>query len=348
MSLVSPLKTAVKNSTCRVLSTFALPRYVHQGWFPQEVSILMYHAVLHRPLPVADWCFMSSNDFRRQMLYLRRHLNVLSLGEAVARLENGDVNGPAAVITFDDGYQNNYDVAFPILSELRLPATIFLVTSLIDTDDTVWFCRINRAVTRTEHNRLTWNGVDYDLSSPFARAVASANLQDRLKRLTHDSLLVAVDDILWALGVDPTKPIEPGSPYRMLTGSAIETMARSGLIEFGAHSVTHSILTRVSPNRQRREIEQSVRRVAGITNQPCKYFAYPNGRAEDYDRNAVSTLRSLSIGAAVTTRSGSNTSGTPALELKRYGIGAGTPAPVFECTVHHLFDKVRSIASWPS
>ena len=97
-----------------------------------------------------DWCFVDEHSFRMQIEYLKKHFEIISLSEAVGRMEKGEIKRPTAVITFDDGYQNNYDVAFPILCRERIPATIFLTTGLINTNDTVWYCRFNLALSQTQ------------------------------------------------------------------------------------------------------------------------------------------------------------------------------------------------------
>src|SRR5512134_2690195 len=103
----------------------------------------MYHAVLTSPLAVPDWCFLDAGVFREQLEYLARRFEVVSLHEAVRRLKNRMVTRPTAAITFDDGFQSVHDVAFPILKRMGLPATVFVATGLVGTDDTTWYCRLN-------------------------------------------------------------------------------------------------------------------------------------------------------------------------------------------------------------
>src|SRR5688572_1063404 len=123
-----------------------------------RLAILMYHAVIREPLPVPDWCFLAESHFRRHMELLRAHCTVLPLAEALDRLQAGTLRGPTVAITFDDGFQNVHDVAFPILRRLGLPATTFLCTGLVDTDQTLWFCRLHQAMMATRSASLHWHG----------------------------------------------------------------------------------------------------------------------------------------------------------------------------------------------
>ncbi|HWW82070.1 MAG TPA: polysaccharide deacetylase family protein, partial [Vicinamibacterales bacterium] len=258
------------------------------------------------PLPVRDWCFLAVESFREQVAYLHRNFELLSLSEGVRRLENGGPDGPAAVLTFDDGFRSIHDLALPVLEALGVPATVFLTTGFLDTDDTLWFCRLHNALCTTDQSRLVWNGAVFDLGDPETTAGSSRTLQAELKRLPPSRIAEAVDCIVSALGGHPGTPIAEDSPYRILGREQIRAMVRSGLVEFGAHTVSHPILRPLDALERRVEVGQSLAAVQQATGRPCELFAYPNGLAEDYDSATVDLLRELGVRAAVTTIDGSN------------------------------------------
>jgi peptidoglycan/xylan/chitin deacetylase (PgdA/CDA1 family) len=247
------------------------------------------------------------------------------------------------VITFDDGFQNNYDICFPILREAGLPATVFLCTGYLDTGGTLWFCRLNRALANTTHHILEWNGVRFDLRGIDARTDTANVLQEKLKELPHPRLLEELSGIALALGDDPECPMEAGSPYRMLNSKAIADMSSSGTIEFGAHTHTHAILSKVSPQECADEIDRSVDLVSQLTGRPCELFAYPNGRVQDYTLETMRALEASGVRAALTTIVGPNTGETPVMELRRYGIGPNLDMAGFQMKVHHITAKLRRV-----
>jgi hypothetical protein len=81
--------------------------------------------------------------------------------------------------------------------------------------------------------------------------------------------------------------------------------------------------------------------VERLTGRPCRIFSYPNGRACDYSRLAVETLEKSGVATAVTTTPGPNDAKTPALELRRYGVGCDTTADHFQILAHHFLHPFR-------
>jgi peptidoglycan/xylan/chitin deacetylase (PgdA/CDA1 family) len=327
----------------RVSASGFLPRLLDHSRARRAVTILMYHAVARsRPL-VPDWCLLPEPAFVRQMQYVKAHFEVLPLSDAVTRLHDDSITRPTAVITFDDGFQNIHDVAFPVLRRLALPATVFLNTGFVGSDETIWFCRVVRAMTHTDRKTLLWQGRRYSLQDASARRSASVRIQERLKQLRPDDLVGELEQIETRLGRSSGGSAAGDEHWRVLDPASIRRMAASGLIEFGAHTDTHAILTRVGPDRARREIERSIRMTSDLTGRPCDLFAYPNGTVHDYDAGTTALLRDLGIRAAVTTIPGLNTTKTPPLELHRDGIGGDHRLLTFQANIHHARQHLRVV-----
>jgi hypothetical protein len=299
-----------------------------------KLIILMYHGVIRTPLKVYNWCFVDELSFRSQMKYIKSYFEVIPLSRAAERLRSGKIDGPIVAITFDDGLQNNYDVAFPILRESGLPATIFLTTGLVNTNDTLWYCRLNLALSETNKSSFVWNGCSFDCSLPGSKTKAASMIVDTLKKLPHPKLLAEIRKIILDLGCDPDSPIEVDSPYRMLSQEAIKEMTASGLIEFGAHTHSHAILSLLSPEECCDEIKRSITAVHEMTGRPCVLFAYPNGRSQDYNTESIRILEASGVQSSVTAIEGYNDKTSPLMELKRTGVGANLIISKFRRKVH--------------
>jgi len=281
-----------------VAFAFSLPQLARQLFLHKSLGIITYHGITEFALPLPDWCFIEVDTFKKQMNYLKNSCRVVRLSEAVHLLGNDQLTEPTVAITFDDGFMNNYTLAFPVLYELGIPATIFLTTGLIDTDNTVWFAELIDMIETTKKQSLTVNGRHFLMDTPANKFASSVEMQALLKTMPHQRLLEEIERIKAVLDYKPS--IDKSSLFRMLDARAINEMAASGLIEFGAHTHNHAILSLLDHEHKLFEIENSIKAVSNLTGQPCILFAYPNGGQEDYDSQAMHMLESIGIQGAVT------------------------------------------------
>ena len=288
----------------------------------KPLSIFMYHAVVEKPLTLPDYCFISADQFADQMAWLAgQRIAVRPLVEAVSALEAGDLKEPTVAITFDDGYRNNVEVALPALERHGLPATIFLTTGVLGGDRALWPSRLNIALMATQCHELEWRGTAVSLGNVGERAAALARLQEAVKREAGDNPEEAVAEIESALDV-PCDPLVPrDSPFAMMDSADIARATASGLIEFGAHTVSHPILSQLDDARLKAELDESIDAVEALTGRACCSFAYPNGRLVDFDDRSVRHLSGRGVEVAVATEVGVNNRGIDRLRLRRFGIG---------------------------
>jgi len=313
-----------------------IPSLLHRVLKRRGITILAYHGVLDRSLPFDDWCFISQETFEEQIRYLSQHFNIVHLSDAVTMLDRGDIDKPTAVITFDDGYQNNYDFAFPILKKYNAPATIYLVSDQMNGTDTIWFCRLNQALADTRETSFSWNGMQFDLRTPAGKSAASARIQHSLKGMINHRLNEEVKKLIRALGSNPEQPVENHSPYRLLSQTEIDEMRDSGLIEFGAHTCSHAILSRLSSDEQSREINECKTAIEAMVGRSCDHFAYPNGSTQDHDPVTAELIGKAGFVSCVNMRPGANLPETERMHLFRYGIGSDTTFSRFKLMVHHI------------
>jgi peptidoglycan/xylan/chitin deacetylase (PgdA/CDA1 family)/CelD/BcsL family acetyltransferase involved in cellulose biosynthesis len=253
--------------------------------------------------------------FETQMAYLARHYRVLSITQLLQHLEAGESSETVVGITFDDGYRDNYQNAFPILKRYGLPATIFLTTGVIDSHEPLWFEQLATAVRTTSKESLD---LEVDIPRRFwmrtdAERLASNNEIFSLLRVLGDGeRRVWLQDILRRLGV--SGELRQGS--EMLEWEQIRAMNANG-IDFGGHTVSHPFLSKLAPTQASWEISECKRRIEAELQRPVDYFAYPNGRAEDFSPANKELLRAAGYRAAVTTIWGANFRSTDPMELRR-------------------------------
>jgi peptidoglycan/xylan/chitin deacetylase (PgdA/CDA1 family) len=282
-------------------------------------------------------------DFEQQIRYLRQAFRVASFSEAVAQIREGGPAEPTVVVTFDDGYQSNFDLAFPILRREGMPASIFLSTSFLDSDSTVWTGLLHHGFSNTDRDSISWRGSRFDLGSPAARHQSLTAIKERLKVESHETLGEEIEDLLFTLLGDRNAAIPADSPYRMLDTDSIRNMARSSLIEFGAHTHKHLILSRLPPELQEGEIRRSIDIVESLTDARCRYFAYPNGKRCDYDAHTLRILEETGIDAAITTECGTCDPNVSLLELRRIPVDSRAGFSSFKLSLYDVQGRIRQM-----
>lgn len=309
----------------------------------RRLTIFMYHGVVPVPLEVPCWHQQHVLDFRRQVAWVSRRYRVRPLEEALARLADGSLPDRTAAITFDDGYRNVLTVAGPVLEALGLHATVFLVTDLVGTDEALWPDRLYLAFVRTSVPRVDFPALglrDVALDGPVARAAAYARAVEALKGLPLAEKEAALCALLAALRREA--PEDP-SDFRLLTWDEVGVMAASGRFAFAGHSTRHEILARMPDGQVAGAIGRSHEAVARRLGRAPTVFAYPNGRAFDFDERARATLAHLGVPFALSTIEGSNDATTDRLALRRVCVGADLGFHRFRLLASGALEAVRGI-----
>ena len=287
-------------------------------------QILLYHRVNDERHPFFGG--LPTTAFAAQMEALARWFRVLPLAEIVERAAKDDLPPRALAITFDDGYRDNYENAFPALRRLGLPATVFLTTDFIGTDRKLWHDRLAGTVTRTALRSATCSGLELDFASRIGRRDAFRALAARLRSLPEEGKLRELEAIEALL--EPPGVGGGDAPSRiMLDWDEVRAMSREG-IAFGAHTATHAILTRIPLPEARAEIERSRDAVRANVGCDTTLFAYPNGREGDFNPSIQTLVRDAGFKAAVTTVWGGNTARTDCFALRRQP-GSGRDTALF-------------------
>lgn len=282
-------------------------------------QILMYHRVG----PMADHFTpgVTPDVFERHIQYVATRCRVLSVTDLLAAADAGTVPARAVAITFDDGYEDVFTYASPILQRHAVPATVYLTTGVIDANDTMWNDRVGVALRDTASPSIDGvPGVEpLPLRSVAERCAAVGSVLRALKPLPPDERERQVAALGKRLNVSF------GAAPRMLRWDHIRAMAAQG-IEMGGHTVSHPILSAVSEAKAQYELTASKRRIEAEVQQPVRHFAYPNGRAEDFNAAVQALVRDAGYRSAVSTIFGTNQVTTDRFALRRGGPWEAEPA----------------------
>jgi peptidoglycan/xylan/chitin deacetylase (PgdA/CDA1 family) len=279
----------------------------------RRFQVLAYHKVSPDLHPFLEP--VHPTVFEQQMQFLSRYYRVMPLLEIVERNLCGDIPDRAVAITFDDGYRDNYEYAFPILKKFGLPATVFIPTGAIDTGEALWHDRIFDAFRYAGVDRASLSHIglpDVSLEPADVRQRGLMSVLAMGKELYGEIRLRFVEQIEKALKPDYPETVND----RMLTWHQIGEMYQSG-IAFGSHTVTHPVLSRIPRHEMVRELCESKRVLSEHLEAPISSFAYPNGHAADYNDEVKSVLRESGYVCAVTCERGFNPVFSDPLEIRR-------------------------------
>ncbi len=315
MGVISSAKFTFKAAVGTVAARLALTDLLHRG----RVLILAYHRVLPGDR-LADYAvepgmYVTDSTFSHHLRFLKAHYDILSMQEWLASWSNGGLHprGRYCLITFDDGWRDNFQFAFPILRDFRIPATIFLATGFIGTQEWFWTEKVTYLLMRGDPARLAssplvrtapayspWALVrslclgSRRSRSPGERAEDVSLVIERLKEHPPDRLTAFCEALSNQLGIH--LPCD----RTCLTWEEIEEMSACG-IAFGSHSHTHPILTRMPRPLVHKELEESKRVLESRRVNFTPVFCYPNG---NFTVEIQQLVQQANYCAAVTTHHG--------------------------------------------
>lgn len=267
----------------------------------------------------------SGGDLRRHLLYLRRHYRMLHLEAALAELyaapqgkkQECDPRTPL-VLTFDDGYYDNYTHAFALARELHIPITIFLTPGYIENGDYFWWLQGARLVNQAQVDKVALEGRLYHLKQAGERAALAQAIEARLFHAKsvaeREAFLAHVREML---AVSSSAAAEEEA-VRPLAWTEVHKMEESGWVSFGAHTMHHPILAYLSSAE---EVRREVGACRGVLEQqlghPVRTFAYPLGKREHIGQAALEAVREAGYDWAVTATNGIATPQDDPHELPR-------------------------------
>jgi peptidoglycan/xylan/chitin deacetylase (PgdA/CDA1 family) len=294
------------------LQRFASPRLTRVFGAGRAV-VLKYHSVLAAPDPMRPG-ETTAEEFDAQMAVVAASFRNQTLGEFMDSRRAAPTEN-TVVVTFDDGYKDNHDVALPIMKKHGIRATMFVATGYLD-GEAMWNDRLIEAM------RVSV-GCTVDLADAGLGAVAIDTLEtagrtaqrvlSAIKRLPQQQRAEFVDRFVRASGGRSEKRV-------MMNAAEVAALANAGM-EVGAHTVTHPILSTLSPEESWNEITSSKQALERIVGQEVRTFAYPNGRPDkDFTDGDVQLVMKAGFIGAVTTEWGCATRKSNAFRIPRQGI----------------------------
>ena len=308
----------------------------------RQVVVLLYHRIAETVSDPWSLC-VTPRHFAEHLEVLAKHGYVMRLERVARALGGRALPHRAAVITFDDGYVDNLWNARPLLERFDLPATVFVATGNINRDREFWWDELERLILQPgrlpETLRLSINGNSHDWRLGHAATYSPSdyalhggwknwqpdpsprqNLYRSVYRLLYplpdDERQNALEQLRVCAGATP----EGRPENRTVTADEVNRLSQGGLIEIGAHTVTHSQLSQLPSSLQNAEIKESKDRLEEILGRPVVSFAYPYGKRSNYTIQTIDLVKQSGFICACSNFPGTVRRGTDPYQLPRFSV----------------------------
>ena len=285
--------------------------------------ILLYHRVATLDTD-PQLLSVTPDHFAEHLEYLSEHYNPISLSEMHQALKAGKIPDKSVVITFDDGYADNLWNAKPLLEKHGIPATVFVTSSSVGSDREFWWDDLERLLLLPDElpdqlelaikgERWNWDltggianrpgqGCETNLkpwnvtmaSDPGPQYTLYRDLHRHLKPLSHEQQESILSTITQWAGASRMGR----ETHRSLTPSALRELDRGDLIEIGAHTVTHTMLSIQPVGVQKEEIVRSKKSLEEILGHQVQSFSYPFGGRVDFNGKTIEVVKDAGITTA--------------------------------------------------
>jgi len=274
-----------------------------------DLRILAYHRVLDVDVETFDFDLAlvsaSAAQFRAQMEYVKAHYRPMRFRDVIEYRDAGrPLPADALVVTFDDGYDDNYRVAYPILRDLGVPATFFVSTGHVDSGRPYAYDWLAHMIVTTPATSVELP--EFGLTLPLApsrkaRAAVAADLLDRLKWLDDDrqGALISRLESAWSM------PRAPHPDCRPMSWDQLREMHAGGM-EIGSHGVHHRMLARLRGTAMRAEVADSRAAIERELGTAAEVLSYPVGGTNAFSAEVIDALKSEGFRIGCSYMSGSN------------------------------------------
>lgn len=261
----------------------------------KDLRILAYHRVLRVDDPDTfafdlNEISASPEQFHQQMSLVKRRYDPLSFHQLIGMMDKGErLPARPLIVTFDDGYDDNYHVAFPILRELGLSAMFFVSTGHIDSGMPYVYDWLVHMFGRTTATQLQVDELDVDRAIPASlagRRELAKELLFHLKGLAATTQTAIISRLERAWGMPPTQHAE----CRPMTWDQLREMRAAGM-EVGSHGVSHRILAKLAPAEMAMEVQESKRTLERELGPPVEVLSYPVGGPDSYDEQVIGVAK---------------------------------------------------------
>lgn len=288
--------------------------------FKARAVILLYHRV-SKLSSDPQLLSVTESHFEEHLEHLRRHFRPMGLRELKQALDLGRIPNRAVAITFDDGYADSLYNAKPLLERYDIPATVFVTSGYVEGNREFWWDELDRLVLQpktlpakldlmvngtphrwelgevsnyTEESYERCRGWNVEKDVQNLRQHVYLSLCQMLRPLPETERQRVLGQLRgWA-----RTELVSRSTHRILSPVEVLQLAEGNLVQVGAHTVNHPVLSGLQVEMQRREVQWSKAYLEEILGGAVTTFSYPYGTRGDYTKETIAIVREAGFGCA--------------------------------------------------
>jgi len=229
----------------------------------------------------------------------KENYDFISLDELYDILKSGEKVGKKIVFTLDDGYADNYEIAYPIFKKYNVPFTIYITTSFPDQKAILWWYLIEELIVKNEKIVLAGDR-QYICKTKEEKIETFNKIRTVIQSLEKEGFINSLNHLFENYEIDWLSK----SKALSLTWQQIIELSRDPLVTIGGHTVNHLALNQLSENEVRDEILEANKIIESKINKKIEHFAYPFGSRSQIMQREFNILKSLNFKTVTTTRKG--------------------------------------------
>jgi peptidoglycan/xylan/chitin deacetylase (PgdA/CDA1 family) len=231
-----------------------------------------------------------------------RGFDVLSLDEVHYRLAEGDLDRPFACFTFDDGYRDNLQYAYPIFHRYGLPFAIYVPSDFADGRGDLWWLKLEAVIRALNTVEVKMHGAwrRFECRRLDQKEHAFDQIYWWLRSIREDEARGIVNDLVRLHGLE----LDGLCRELVMNWDEIRGLASDPLVTIGAHTRGHYAVGKLSPSEARMELETGLKRLEAELDRPCRHLSFPYGDAASAGERDFEIARELGFKTATTTRKG--------------------------------------------
>ena len=272
-----------------------------------NINILLYHRVCDG---AESWQLpaVKSAVFEKQIEYIKKFYCPISLNQYIDYKtlqkplpENGKRG--YVIVTFDDGYKDNYEYAIPILRKYNVPATFYITLDFINKHSLVWTSQVSYILHKSKIKKIEFPEFGIvsienirQINSTYHQIVDKYRFSDTH---THTRIIQELQSVCNVSDVPSSWPF-------YMSWNEVKEIASDDLFDIGGHTISHPNLVTLNKEMLHKEISEAKSELEKMINKKLVSFAYPFGLKEDFNKDVIDEIVSAGFKGAVTAEYGFN------------------------------------------